>query len=135
MSSYSFSPAEYPCAQLLPAPPPSWDMKMFSGLYKFANGDVNMLLMTCQGVHAFPFQTVMMDISVGKTHPWLEVNENCTGYIMFIIRLIEKHVFTVATLCRPVLEDALFVDAMLSAKLLPEDGAHCKTPMSVVKSS
>lgn len=48
MSSYSFSPAEYPCAQLFPAPPPSLDMKMFSGLYKFANGDVNMLWMTCR---------------------------------------------------------------------------------------
>jgi hypothetical protein len=110
-------------------------MKMFSGLYKFANGDVNILLMTCQGVHAFAFQRVMMHISISKTHPWLEVNENCTGNIMFIICLIEKHVFTVAPLCRPVLEDALFVDTMLGAKPLPEDRAHCKAPMSVVKSS
>ena len=75
------------------------------------------------------------NISIGKTHPWLEVNENCTGNIMFIVCLIEKHVFTVAPLCRPFLEDALFVDAMLGAKPLPEDGAHCKVPMSVVKLS
>ena len=48
MSSYSFSPVAYPCAQLFPAPPPSWDIKIFSGLYKLANGDVKMLLMTCR---------------------------------------------------------------------------------------
>ncbi len=54
---------------------------------------------------------------------------------MFIIRLIKKHVFTVATFCCPVLEDALFVDAMLGTKPLPEDGAHCKAAMSVVKPS
>jgi len=108
---------------------------MFSGLYKFANGDVSILLMTCQRVHAFTFQRAVMHIFLGRTHPWLEVNENCTRNIMFIICLIEKHVFTVAPLCRPVLKDALFVDAMLGAKPLPEDGAHCKAPMSVVKSS
>ena len=32
ISSYIFSPDEYPCAQLLPAPPPSVDRKIFSGL-------------------------------------------------------------------------------------------------------
>lgn len=83
----------------------------------------------------FAFQRGMIRVSMGKTHPWLEVNENCTGDIMFIICLIEKHVFTVPPLCCPVLEDTLFVDAMLGAKPLPEDGAHCKAPMSVVKSS
>ena len=108
---------------------------MFSGLYRFANGDVNIVLMTCQGVMHLHFQRVMIHISIGKTHPRLEVNENCTGNIMFIICLIEKHVFTVTPLRRPVLEDALFVDAMFGAKPLPEDGAHCKAPMSVVKSS
>jgi hypothetical protein len=110
-------------------------MKMFSGLYKFANGDVNIVLMTCQGLHAFAFQRAMLHLSISKTHPWLEVNENCSGNIVFIICLIEKHVFTVAPLCRPVLEDALFVDAMFGTKPLPEDGAHCKAAMSVVKPS
>ena len=43
---------------------------------------------------------------------------------MFIICLIKKYVFTVAALCRPVLEDAFFVDTMLGAEPLPEDRAH-----------
>ena len=46
-SSYNLSPAAYPCAQLFPAPPPSCETKMFSGLYKFAYGEVRMLLITC----------------------------------------------------------------------------------------
>jgi len=109
-------------------------MKIFSGLYKFANGDVNIVLMTCQVCVHFRVR-VMMHIPIGKTYPWLEVNENCTRNVMFIICLIKKHVFTVAPFCRPVLEDALFVDAVFGAEPLPEDGAHCKASMSVVKPS
>ena len=45
-SSYIRSPAEYPCAQLFPAPPPSFDTKMFSGLYRFAYGEDRIPLMT-----------------------------------------------------------------------------------------
>ena len=45
-SSYSLSPDAYPCAQLFPAPPPSFDTNIFSGLYKFAHGELNILLIT-----------------------------------------------------------------------------------------
>jgi hypothetical protein len=45
-SSYNLSPEAYPFAQLFPAPPPSFDMKMFSGLYKPAHGELRILLMT-----------------------------------------------------------------------------------------
>jgi hypothetical protein len=44
---------------------------------------------------------------------------------MLIVRLIKKYVFTVASLCRPVLEDTLFVYTMFGAQPLPEYGAHC----------
>lgn len=66
----------------------------------------------------------MSPMRMQRTRPWLEINENCTGNVMFIVCLIKKHVFTVAALCRPVLEDALFVDTMLGAEPLPEDRAH-----------
>jgi hypothetical protein len=59
-----------------------------------------------------------------QTHPWLEVNQDCARDVMLIVRLIKKHVLTVATLCRPVLEDALFVYTVFGAEPLPEYGTH-----------
>lgn len=58
------------------------------------------------------------------THPWLEVDQKCARNVVFIICLVKEYVFTVTPLCRPVLEDALFVDTVLGTKPLPEDGAH-----------
>jgi hypothetical protein len=55
------------------------------------------------------------------TYPWFEVNEDRSRYVMLVIGLVEKHVFAVATLGRPVLEDAFFVDPVLCAQPLPED--------------
>ena len=40
---------------------------------------------------------------------------------MFVIGLVEEHVFAVATLGCPVLENALLVDPVFGAQLLPED--------------
>jgi len=57
---------------------------------------------------------------------------------MLIIRLIKKYIFAIASLRRPVFEDALLVDTVLGAEPLPEDGAHCNAwsdPVSIVKQS
>jgi len=57
---------------------------------------------------------------------------------MFIVCLIKKYVFTVTSLCRPILEDALFVYTVFGAEPLPEDGAHYSAlteQMSIVKLS
>lgn len=42
---------------------------------------------------------------------------------MVVVCLIEKDIFTISTFRRPVLEDALLVDSMLSTETLPECGA------------
>jgi len=44
---------------------------------------------------------------------------------MLVVRLIKKHIFTVTPLCRPVLENAIFVYTVFGAEPLPEYGAHC----------
>jgi len=46
ISYWNFYPWANPLAQLLPAPPPSLEMKIFSGLYKFEYWLVWILLMT-----------------------------------------------------------------------------------------
>jgi hypothetical protein len=43
---------------------------------------------------------------------------------VFVVGLIEEHVFSVATLCGPFFENALFVNPMFGAKSLPIDSAH-----------
>ena len=43
---------------------------------------------------------------------------------MFVVSLIEEHVFSVATLCGPFLEDALLVNPMFGTKSLPIDSTH-----------
>ena len=101
---------------------------MFSGLYKFAKGDVNMLLMTYR-VYKGLRLTAPTEHKSKQTHPWLEVNKNRARNVMLIVRLIEEYVFAVTTLCCPVLEDTLFVYTVFGAKPLPEDGAHYNARM------
>ena len=120
-SSYNFSPDAYPCAQLFPAPPPSFDMNIFSGLYRFAHGEVNMLLIT--------FVDVSVDQKKGagrehRTYPRLEIDENSTRDIMLVVCLVEKHVLAIATFRRPFFEDALFVDPVFGTESLPVHGTH-----------
>lgn len=51
ISSDIFSACVYPFGQMLPAPPPSFDVNIFSGLYKLANGDALMLSITYTNLH------------------------------------------------------------------------------------
>lgn len=51
ISSDIFSACVYPFGQILPAPPPSFDVNIFSGLYKLANGDALMLSITYTDFH------------------------------------------------------------------------------------
>jgi hypothetical protein len=48
---------------------------------------------------------------------------------MLIVCLVKEYVFTVAPICRPVFEDALFIYTMFGAEPLPEDGAHYSARM------
>jgi hypothetical protein len=50
----------------------------------------------------------------------LQVNQKGARDIMLIISLIEKHIFSVVSLCRVLLQVTFRVDAMLLAKTLPE---------------
>ena len=43
---------------------------------------------------------------------------------MFVVCLIEKYVFSIASIRCPFFEYSLFVDAMFRAKSLPEDRAY-----------
>jgi hypothetical protein len=57
---------------------------------------------------------------------------------MLIVCLIKKYVFTITSLCRPILEDALFVYTVFGAEPLPKDGAHYNAlteQVSIVKLS
>ncbi len=44
-----------------------------------------------------------------------KVNQDGTGDIVFVICLVEEDVFAITTLCGPVFENPLFVDAMFGA--------------------
>jgi hypothetical protein len=129
-SSYNFSPDAYPCAQLFPAPPPSFDTNIFSGLYKFAHGDVNMLLITCSS--SFNPSLVRHDDKTRSangggntaTYPRLEIDENGTRNVVLVVRLVEKHVLAIAAFRRPIFENAFFVDPVFGTQSLPVHGAH-----------
>ena len=43
---------------------------------------------------------------------------------MLIVGLVEEDVFPITTLGRPLFQDTLLVDAMLSTQSLPVYGAH-----------
>jgi len=95
---------------------------MFSGLYKLAHGELRILFMTCSDIS---FCQLGPQHERQNTYTGLQIHQDSAGYIVLIIGLVEEHVFTIATLRRPFLEDALFVDAMFSTQALPVNGAHC----------
>ena len=49
------------------------------------------------------------------TYPRLKVNKDSSWDVMFIVCLIEENIFTITTLSRPFLKNALFVDSMFRA--------------------
>jgi hypothetical protein len=54
----------------------------------------------------------------------LEINKDSTRNIMFVVCLVEKHVFAIASFGRPFLQDALLVYAVFRAQTLPVYGPH-----------
>jgi hypothetical protein len=59
-----------------------------------------------------------------RAYSWLQVNKDSTRNVVLIIRLVKEHVLAITALSRPFLEDAFFVDSMLSAEPLPVNGSH-----------
>lgn len=55
-----------------------------------------------------------------KPHSWFEINQDRSRDISRIIALIIKHILTVPSLGRKVLQVPILADAMLNTKLLPE---------------
>jgi|JI6StandDraft_1071083.scaffolds.fasta_scaffold03735_9 hypothetical protein len=55
-------------------------------------------------------------------YPWLQVDQHRPWDIVLIVRLVEKDILPVISLCIDgiFLENALLVDPMFLAKLLPE---------------
>lgn len=60
---------------------------MFSGLYRFVRRSQNV-------VYYSRFQ----------------VNQNCSGYVVFVVRLVKEYVFAISTFSCPVFKNAFFVD-------------------------
>jgi hypothetical protein len=62
---------------------------------------------------------------VQHSAPGLQVDEAGAGYVALVICLVEEDVFPVAALLRGgiLVQDAVVVDAVLAAQLLPELGA------------
>ena len=58
------------------------------------------------------------------THPWLQINKDCTRNIMFIVCLIKEDVLTVTTFSCPLLKYTIFANPMFCTQTLPEDSAH-----------
>ena len=112
ISYWNFSPCVYPLAQLLPAPPPSFDMKMFSGLYRFE----------CE-----PVWIVLMTWNSHKLYSGFEIDEDWPWHVMIVVGLVEEDVFSVFSLnvrC-VVFQNSFGVDAVLLAELFPELRADC----------
>ena len=61
---------------------------------------------------------------VQATYTRLEIDENGSWNIMFIICLVKEDIFTVASLRSPFFEYSLFIDAMFSAQPLPIYRTH-----------
>ena len=51
---------------------------------------------------------------------WLEIDQKRSSNVMLVIRLVEKYIFTVISLCCILLKDAFSADSVLLTKLLPE---------------
>ena len=97
-------------------------MKIFSGLYKFAHGELSILLITYR-VAAFR-TTLEQGSAERETYPRLEIDEDGTRNVVLVVGLVKEHVLAIATLGRPFLEDAFLVDAVFGTETLPVHGAH-----------
>ena len=93
-------------------------MNIFSGLYKFAHGELSILLITCP-----PVQNGSVEDATG-TYTGLEIDEDGTGNVVLVVGLVEKHVFAVAAFGCPFFEDTLLVDPVFGAESLPVYGTH-----------
>ena len=60
------------------------------------------------------------------TYARFQVDQDGTGDVSRVIRLIEEHIFPVPTLCRKVLQIPILAYAMLLAQLLPKLTTNCK---------
>ena len=58
------------------------------------------------------------------THPWFQINKDCTRNIVFIVSLIKEDVLTVTTFSSPLLKYTIFANSMFCTQTLPEDSAH-----------
>ena len=100
---------------------------MFSGLYRFAHGELNMLLITCWAssvqTRSTP-RTRRGGREGAATYPRLEVDEDGARDVVLVVGLVEKHVLAIAAFRRPLFEDPLFVDPVFGAEPLPVHGAH-----------
>lgn len=56
----------------------------------------------------------------GIDHTGLEIDEHRAGDVVLIIRLVEKDILSIIPLGSIVLQDTLWVDAMLMTEVLPE---------------
>lgn len=99
---------------------------MFSGLYRPACDEDNMLLITCAISASGSGQRIPAVGLRGQTYSRFQVNHDCPWNVVLIICLVEENVFPITTLCGPLFKDALVVDAVLGAQSLPEDGPDCK---------
>lgn len=107
---------------MLPAPPPSFDTKMFSGLYRFAKGEDRILLITwCKTLISGQFRALSV------AYPRFEIDKNGARYVVFVVCLVEKHVLAITTLGRPFFEDAFPVYAVFCTQALPVHRSHLMT--------
>ena len=86
---------------------------MFSGLYRLANGDDKIPLMTYRSrCNVIGYNTRRSR----ETNSRLQIDQDGAGNIVLVICLVEEDIFAVATLRREVLQIAILVDAMLLAE-------------------
>ena len=53
-------------------------------------------------------------------HPWLEIDENSPWDVVFIVGLVEKHIFPIASVDDVVMQQPVLRNAMFCYKLLPK---------------
>ena len=58
-------------------------------------------------------------------HSWLQVNKQCTRYIVIIVSLVEKYVLAVFALTCILLECTIPTDAVFHAQLFPKLVTDC----------
>ena len=121
-NSWMLSPCVNPLAQLLPAPPPSLEIRIFSGLKRLFRSPFWMPMITLnRGGEVRVQEAIQIPIvdafdhsetgekgkrklrgKTGKEASWssprLEVKEQCSWDVMIVICLVEEYVLAVAAL-------------------------------------